>query len=648
MQQLDIWDGRGDFLADTLSSYLVNNSSLLPDWWSEKRDKELKRLSVEVDMLASVVMIITMKLFTLPLTVVPRNNLIVSHQILAQNYDALVKAFWYNYGEVFINDMLIYDKGAFIIIEDEINNFSEPITGLTTGLRYVNAEQMKINRGEESSKYPFIYLSGKGNYYIHKDRIIRMVQQPMSVATARNETDSAKTNPNFPEYNEPVIMGLSFISRALNAAQVLHYAIENQLESLGALESNEIIYGTSVNAKSLQEAFKTGERDSRNEGRARSGKKIFVGIRDAQGKLGKIPLNSLPNNFNYETFLKVTIKLLAISAGLDEDDIAPSSNAGTTKTATLISELKSRFKLVAWFSTKLSQLLENKFLPNVLMLQVGDNKQQLNESTAKALINQQRTEDLLLESGIVDVQQSRTNAVSNGAITEVQRVLMELEDGRLENGLPVRTLFFKKDASIQKLLAIPGIPDPLNLEDNNADEAIVSITNKIYEVETLAVNTTSSHIHLNAIKARAALIWLLEEYEEKVAGDDKLQLLDEDEQTIVTPTQVAETVEVDNIDDAEQPTEEVVVKEYADGKKVKKRPTSRKARKQYADLHKLAKRVWSGLVDEVTFQDVQAVLDDYGIDNEEKIKNTIKCINECSGRKLADVYTDLDDIVLFE
>lgn len=641
------------------------NSTLLPPWWSEKRDRELKRMSVEVDLLSATLFILIMKLYTLPLNIVPRSNLISSHEALAATYDAILQNFWANEGELFLNDLFTSDKGAFLIVEDTLGDYSQPLSSAAIGLRYVPTQQILL---QDNYDYPYILLSKRakisdrpkppgafdgrlmlngrslitgdkitqrigsdineeeythtGNLLLHRSRVIRLVQQPMNVR--------ANT-----------YVGLSFISRAFNAAQVLAYAIEHQLEGLGALQSHEIIYATSVSSKALKEAFKSAEVEALNEGKVRNAKRVYVGLRDAAAKIGRVPLKSLPDGFDYEDFVTTTVKLLALAAGVDVDDIAPSSSAGTTKTATLISELKSRFKLVAWFSQKFALELENKFLPISLKLMVGNERDNVNESSAKAAINLSRVEDLLLDGGVTDISQARHNAVINGFITEQQRILMELEDGRLENGLPVRTLFFKTDATYQKLLTIPGLSNPLNLLSvetilGNAEitAAISAVQLQIYEVEKIAINTTSQNIHMHAIKARAALLWLLEELKER---DSEIELEPDPGNPDALSNVEDELVEPEI---QEQQQEQF---DYSDKKK-KKRPTSRKGRNMWSNVHTLAKKVNSGQIHECTRGEVYHALGNFATD--ELAERISDCINRHADSPITALYEELDEILV--
>jgi len=81
-------DGYGGSVSSFIS-YMVKNSSMLPYWWSENRESYLRKASLEVDIISSVINNLTMRLFNMPLQVVPQNQLISSHTYIAKFYQIL-------------------------------------------------------------------------------------------------------------------------------------------------------------------------------------------------------------------------------------------------------------------------------------------------------------------------------------------------------------------------------------------------------------------------------------------------------------------------------------------------------------------------------------------------------------------------------
>ena len=239
-------EGYGGSLSSFIS-YMVKNSSMLPFWWSEDRESYLRKASLEVDIISSVINNLTMRLFNMPLQVVPQNQLISSHTTVAKFYQAILNNAWTKYGELFINDMLTFDKGAFFIIESTTSP-SQPLTqnDVPTGIKYIPSKQIMLNNNE---RFPYIWIRMNGaNIYLHETRVIRLTQMPISL-------------------EDNVFAGLSFTSRAFNVGSMLNAAINYGLESLGTLESDNIIWATSTTSKAIQQAFKDAQLDDVNADR---------------------------------------------------------------------------------------------------------------------------------------------------------------------------------------------------------------------------------------------------------------------------------------------------------------------------------------------------------------------------------------------
>lgn len=604
-------------------TYMVRNSLLLPYWWSENRENYLRKASLEVDIISSVLNNLTMRLFNMPLQVVPENQLISSHTSVARFYQGMINNAWARYGEVFINDMLTFDKGAFFMVESTVSP-SVPLgpNDLPTGLKYMASQRIILNNNED---YPYIYITPTGrNLYLHSSRVIRLTQMPISL-------------------EENVYVGLSFASRAFNVGMMLNSAITYGLESLGTLSSDNIIWATSTTSKAIQQAFKDAQIDSVNAGNVAKGQNVYIGLRDPAGKLGQLEMKKLPTSFDYEKFTNVTIKLLAIAAGVDENDIIAVSGAGTTKTATLVSELKAKFKLESWFTNRLRQEIQSKFLPTFLKLQVGEKSDNISETEGKARINLVRSDKLLAEFGALDDRTARQNAVKYGLISANQFEEMELMDGRLVNGLPVSSLFYMQNEMIQQMLDV-GI-DVSNLNFEDAEINIPKIKAKISEVTRTAINTSSQNIFSASRQALAALNWLLKQYEYDLVPEPSPEEENEPDEDSDTPEEESN----DNLDKRTSPTakasptQPVTTKAYG-------RPKTVRGREKQAKLHQTVRKVWSSNdVKLMTSAEELKSAIEGGIDIDEDILiDFARYVNENrqeSGEKLSNLYDLLDEIM---
>lgn len=614
-------DGYGGSVG-TFIAYMIQNSSLLPAWWSEERESYLRKASLEVDIISSVINNLTMRLFNMPLQVVPDNQLISAHANIAKFYQAIVNNAWTRYGELFINDLLTFDKGAFFIVESTTSP-SVPLgpDDVPTGLRYIPSKQIMLNNNEQ---YPYIWLRVRdGAVYLHETRVIRLTQMPVSI-------------------DENAFTGLSFTSRAFNVGSMLNAAINYGLESLGTLESDNIIWATSTTSKAIQQAFKDAQIDSTNSGKKHKGTNVYLGLRDPQGKLGMLEMKRLPASFDYEKFTNVAVKLLAIAAGVDENDIIAVSNAGTTKSATLVSDLKAKYKLEAWFTRRLRQELEQKFLPPFLKLQIGEKSDNISETEGKARINLVRSDKLLAEFGALDDRTARQNAVKYGLISQTQFEEMELTDGRLPNGLPIVALFFDKNEMVSNMLNV-GV-DVVNIDLSTSEASIKKINQKLVEVATIAVNTNSQNIFSTAKQAMAALNWLLEQYQ--VPEDDPLVPNPDDEDENEPSGQGDSKLEDsnDNLDPAvakqQQPT---LTKQYTT-------PKTTRGRRNKQALHKKVRSVWSSKDVKLTTSkdELKSAIEGYYNIDDDLLDSFVAYVNQNrqdSGTLLYELYEMLDDLI---
>lgn len=607
--------------VDTFLMYSAQNSTLLPNWWSEVREQYLRVASIENDLLSSVIQTMVMKLFTLPLKVIPRNQYINSAVTLAESYNTMLANSWNSQAEMFLNDVVTFDKGGFLLIEGK-NNVSEPFYPgeVPTGLRHIPSQFIQLI---DNKDYPYKYIGQHGNQSIgiHWSRVIRLTQIPTAIS-------------------EKSHVGLSFVSRAFNVAQLMMSSIQYGLEGLGKIDSDQIVWGTSVTSQAIKQAFKDARIDSANAGLKTNGSRVYLGLRDPQAKIDVLDLKRLPANFSYEEFLKVTIKLLAIAAGIDEDDIVATSNAGTTKTATLISDLKSRFKLVSWFTNKIELELNQKFLPSNLIMQIGETSGEINETEAKTRINIARTDEILKRNNILTVRTARQNAVLHGFVTQSQFIAMELEDGRLENGLPVHTLFLSTNEMTKNMLNI-GLTDALDIESDLTEDIVNSAKKKLIEVDTVATNTTSDNIFNNAKQCRAALIWIIELW-------DKQNNVVEEE-VVVDTNVVQDTQEVVDVVPNEDIPQETVKKSN--------RPTTKLGRENQTEIRKIVKSIWNGtnVADSNVldlFKDIKhkAMLEEL-TNKQGQLNDFLKFVEENtqeSGTKLKSIFEVLDDILDFD
>jgi len=635
------FDDLGGLVTGFVQWY-ANNSQLLPTWWTRSRENALRRSAIENDMLSSVIYNLVMMLNRLPLTVRPRDTTITAHARMADTFDMLLQQAWQDVAELFIFDLLVHDMGAFLLVESA-GSVSTPVSNIPTGLKHLPISRVTIAPNPE---FPVIYRTQDNrNVKVHESRLIRLTQMPVSL-------------------DEDYHVGLSFVSRALNVAELMRSVNQYELELLGSLESDQIIYATDTNSKSLKRMFDEAEIAALNEGRIRAGKRVFLGMRDPSAKIGTVNLKGGGQKFDRNTYVDTTIKLLALAAGVDVNQLVTMDSAGSTKSAALISDLKGKFKLASWFANKVKQELENKFLPLSLVIAIGDTKTNITETQAKTMINVVRSEKLMVETNTIDRRIARENALKNGFITESQMIYMELQDFRLPGGLHVRTLFFKDDVVTQSMLELQGFDNPCRLEENEPQIIIPRIKDKMCEVEAIAINSKTASRHQTARFALASLQWLLEEYE-SLLNTNQFEEVESNSNSNLEEGKLIEETPLENI----TLEEELQKKKYDGGKKKPKKRKKKKVfnkttqfgRNAYREARKNVRSIWNGEIDtgelldvlediisghpNIDDDDADEIISEIHIEFDE-LSEYLKNHKRHDKGKLPDVYKKLDEFLL--
>ncbi len=117
----------------------------------------------------------------------------------------------------------------------------------------------------------------------------------------------------------------------------------------------------------------------------------------------------------------------------------------------------------------------------------------------------------------------RERMLADGDITRPQFELLELESGRLPNGLGVLTLFYQKNSEYGTLLDL-GVADPLRVELNNPDEMLERIAERKSKAMEMLANAISPSSTWRALVAKKALETLEARYRNPGASQELQEL----------------------------------------------------------------------------------------------------------------------------
>ena len=120
-----------------------------------------------------------------------------------------------------------------------------------------------------------------------------------------------------------------------------------------------------------------------------------------------------------------------------------------------------------------------------------------------------------MDAGITNIQFERRRMLAASDMTRDEFIEAELRDGRLENGLPVLSLFFSQDPFFtgpQGLLNT-GVDNPLMVPENDPETYIPKILSAKQNILGFLANSTSQRDRRRGLEAYSAITHLLHIYD---------------------------------------------------------------------------------------------------------------------------------------
>lgn len=476
----------------SLLQTLIKTDSKTPAWYSPARDHYLHDECYRNPFLDSVVSIVAVKLMNLPLKVISRDSGVEKYNKLAETYnDILLQSLYKNQTlEKFVRSFLTQDNGGFLYIQGSEPS-SQPLLSAPTGLLHLDSTRC-TRTGDPD--FPVVFLDYNGKYYkIHESRIIMCSQSP--------STDS-----------EMFGVGYCFVSRTLMLAQHFYDVYAYEGEILGSRSAEEIIWGTGVRSDDIKKAFDAADIDSDNAALDYYGKRVFIGLRDAAGKLNKLGLKNLPENFNKRDDIEITLTLVAMASGGSPNWFYDSVRSGSTKASASESTKMGESKLEEWYINMISSELNYKFLPPSLQAMAGSFDEDNNGIRARIKLNLAQTRKQNIDAGVTDVRTEREIQLQRGEISASQFQELELKDGRLANGMPLYTLYTTDISTLHDMIYFTE--EPLNFTKNVKDPDILDKIDEYNERAQAIANNSRTHNMSNyGRQAYYLLKWTRDQYE---------------------------------------------------------------------------------------------------------------------------------------
>lgn len=478
---------------------MARANSLVPAWWSFSRDLALRRFWKESDHLSGAIGSVISKLTTIPFKVVARDMSIKRHVKLADEYTEFMVSSanfgsgWIDFFSKWIEDYLGQDNGSFIEIIGDGKKDSY-IEGMALG--FANLDSSCCWR-TNSPIYPVVYRDpkGGGEFKLHYSRVIFSSQMPSS---------------------DTMMNGVGFcsVSRCLNLAQNLIDISTYKQEKFGSRPKRQMLLAKGgLDPEDIVASVSVAEQAMNNQGLSRFSKTVVTGSRDLpDAEIEQIDLSSLPDGFDEQQSTILGMSVIALALGVDIREIFPVSVGGSTKSDAIIEHIKQRGKTTGQILKIIENQFNQKFLPSFLKMQFDyqDDAQDRQSAEIRSIRSQYRQRDIMF--GVTNVRVERQIMLENGEITREQFEELELNSGRLDDGVDVDVLFYSKDKDYSSMLS--GV-DKSNYEESK---------NKIMEI--ISVSNSPDLVR----KARRALAAINKKFDPNFVGDKPIQ-------TGNTPTQ---------------------------------------------------------------------------------------------------------------
>lgn len=496
----DLTDAEGG-ISYMMLRWASSSADVIPPYWSQARDRWLRQFVYTNGPIKTAVNTFVNKLVTIPWSIQSRDRTISRHVLAAEGIEENLRRLsgsmsssplrgFKSAMKMFAKDYLTQDNGAFMQILGN-GPADGPIVGAPTGLIHLDSALCIRTRDVE---FPVKYLNaGRGGdnkeYKLHYTRVIEMVNLP-----------SAEIDLNG--------IGLCPISCCLEAAQELYDIYQYNREMFGSKPPRQILYAKKgATVKTMHDAIEAWQFKLNQNNRTHFGGTLLMAPRGMgqEMELDKVDLARMPEDFNRRDVTTIDKSEIAAAFGLDLRDLSYTLGAPSRTGDAEVQDRKGRGKGIGEFLETFVERMEENYLNGDLFMMRFDNmddEQDEQESTIRDKRSTGRERDL--RSGVTTVRVERENMWTGGEITYEQFCEMELQDGRLPEGLDVLLLFQSEDRDYRQWLDI-GVSDPTNIAKNNPQEMADIIHEKFIELSRLIHEETRTERRRKARQALAAL-----------------------------------------------------------------------------------------------------------------------------------------------
>lgn len=500
--------------------WMMTDNAGVPPYWSRSRDRWLRDFLADNGSLKTAVATFINKAVTIPVNIIALDSSMTRDVDTAQkiqnrisrNSGSLSSSVNKGFKEafkMFTLDYLSQDNGAFMLVLGT-GPADGPISGPAVGVLHLDSARCIRTKNPE---FPVLYRHEDGKLYkLHWTRVIEMSNIPAA--------DSRLNG-----------VGLCAISCCIEAAQELWDIYRFSAEKFGSRPPRQILYAKKgATVHNLESAIRKWASKMDNDQRTHFGGTMLAAPRSATQELDLqlLDLSSVPDGFNRRDVTTLNKAEIAAAFGLDLRDLAFSFGvSGQTRADAEVQDRKGRGKGVGEFLETFTARFNAKVLnTNKWTVQFDnlDDEQDQQRAEIRDKKSMARERDLRIK--VTTIRVERELMWNRGEISEQQFEDMELEDGRLPNGLDVIYLFTIEEEPMSKWLSL-GVEDPTKIENNDPEAMLDKIHDKLFVVSKEIDATKNYNLSRQARQALAALTKLQLLYEEEKQKEEMEELAEE-------------------------------------------------------------------------------------------------------------------------
>jgi hypothetical protein len=323
-------------------------ADILPPWGLRSRDIALRKLYLASHntLVQGVISYLVHNTTACPWEIQGGRNLTYKFQELLQY--AHFGDGWDGFLERVLTDYLTQDFGAVIEIIGR-GNPDQPLRGEVVGISHLDSLRCAATGNWE---YPIIYWPKRGGdmYRLHWTRVFRLVDMPSTDERAFGN-------------------GLCALSRAAGIATVQQMLGKYQVERLDNLPPSGIAAISGITDGQFTDAMAYYEAAQTKEGNVYWRNILrLIGVDPANPvKIEFTSFAQLPEQFDYEAYMRMHVNALALAFGVDPQDVWPLSGAALgTGAQSKVLHQKGQGKAPAEIRGKITRMVNLRVLPESL------------------------------------------------------------------------------------------------------------------------------------------------------------------------------------------------------------------------------------------------------------------------------------------